>query len=273
MLTAAISPNQSDIQKALGLFLVDVTGLPTAAVIAGQPNRVAEPTLTDFVVMTLIRFQRLRTNVDRLIDAKFTGSIVGTTLTVSDVLLGAGPADGAVLFGLNVPPGTRVISQLDGDPGGNGDYQIDSELQVLTAQTFAAGQKVIEIASEAVVQLDFHSEKYASSASAQAFSAAFRDQYGVDFFRALTAPMNRITPLYADDPQMRPFVNAETNFEWRLVLEARMQVNQTIAVPQEFYDAVTVQLIDVDASYPPDGSAPSLDFSIPGNSQYIPGGL
>jgi hypothetical protein len=269
-LTAPLSPNQSDIQKAVGYFLADVTGLPQAALIAAQPNRVPEPKLTDFIVVTVLRFQRLRTNVDRVIDSKFTGTIADTTLTITEILIGAGPADGSVLFGVGVTPGTRVVTQLTGTLGGVGDYQVDSELALPASQTFAAGFKVIEIASEVTVQLDFHSAKYASSSAAQAFSAAFRDGYGVSFFSALDAPLNRITPLYADDPQMRAFINAETNYEWRWVLDARFQVNQTIAVPQEFYDALTVELIDVDAVYPPDGS---LDFSNPNNSQFIPGGL
>lgn len=272
-LTAPLSPNQSDIQKALKAFLIDITGLPSAAVIAGQPNRVAEPSLKDFVVMTLMRFQRLRTNIDRMIDSKFTGTVTGTTLSLQENLVGLGPTDGSVLFGVGIPPGTRVLDQMTGETGGPGDYQIDSELDIPAVQDFAAGQKVIEIASEAVVQLDFHSADYASSSAAQAFSAAFRDEYGVNFFAALDAPLNGVVPLYADDPQMRPFINAETNYEWRLVLEARMQVNQTITVPQEFFDTATVILINVDAAFPPEGQGPSLDFSNPGNSQYIPGGL
>lgn len=270
-LTAAISPNQSDIQQAVAAFLMDVTGLPAAAVIAAQPNRVAEPTLTDFIVMTVLRFIRLRTNISRVVDSKFAGNMAGGVLTITEILIGSGPLDNAALFGAGVPIGTRVRAQTSGTPGGTGTYTVDSSLDLGPGpQTFSAGYKVIEIASELTVQLDFHSAKYASSSAAQTVSAAFRDEYGVNFFAAMDAPLNRIVPLYADDPQMRPFVNAETNYEWRLVSEARFQVNQTISVPQEFFDAATVQVVSVDATFPPEGS---LNFSVPSNSQFIPGGL
>jgi hypothetical protein len=48
-----------------------------------------------------------------------------------------------------------------------------------------------------------------------------------------------------------PFTNAENQSEWRWVLDAELQVNQVISVPQQYADAVTPTLISVDAVYPP----------------------
>lgn len=269
--TATISPTQSDIQKALGLFLMDVTGLSTAAIVAAIPNKVAEPKFPNFIVMTLLRFERISTSVDGYEDVKFLGTVASQVLTVSQMIAGT-IESGDPLSGTGVPFGTIIVSQIDGVSGGVGTYNINSEIAISQQAVLSAGTKSITMSSVAVVQLDFHSDGYASSGFAQTVSATFRDPYGVEFFAGLDAPLNTIGPLYADQPAMRPFVNAEKNYEWRWVLEARLQVNQTVSVPQQFFDSITVQLIDVDAVYPPDfpGGSFSLDFSNPDNSQYIP---
>ena len=55
-------------------------------VIEGQDNRVPEPKVANFVVMTAILRPRLSTNIDNYADAAFTASIAGNTLNVSSVL-------------------------------------------------------------------------------------------------------------------------------------------------------------------------------------------
>jgi hypothetical protein len=55
-------------------------------------------------------------------------------------------------------------------------------------------------------------------------------------------------PLYADDPRYMPFVNENQQYEWRWVLEACFQVNQTVVVPKQYADAVDV---DSSTSTPP----------------------
>jgi hypothetical protein len=62
-MNVTVSPTQSNIQTALRSFLVSI--LPAnVPVIEGEDNRVAEPSATDFVVMTVIRRERISTNVD-----------------------------------------------------------------------------------------------------------------------------------------------------------------------------------------------------------------
>lgn len=236
--TQTISPAQSDITAAVGAFLMDVTGLANTQIVVGQPNRVAEPSAPTFIVMTPIRFERISTNIDTYDDSSFLGSSTGTALTVTENLVGTVPI-GAVLFGVDVPDGIRILSQASGAPGGPGVYTLSGAVN-LSSQEFAAGGKIIEIDSIVTVQLDFHSDDNSSAQLSQAVSAALRDPYGVSFFAALPAPQNVVVPLYADDPAWRPFINAEQQYEWRWVLEGRFEVNQTIRVQQQFADTVSV---------------------------------
>jgi len=55
--------------------------------------------------------------------AQFTGSIAGRVLTVSSVASGA-LAVGQAVIGIGVSPATLITHQIDGTPGGVGDYQL-----------------------------------------------------------------------------------------------------------------------------------------------------
>ena len=72
----------------------------------------------------------------------------------------------------------------------------------------------------------------------------------MDFFAALSPPLNGVVPLYADDPRQMPFINAESQYEWRWVLEAKLQVNQAVQIPQQFADSAVVDAISVEAEFP-----------------------
>lgn len=64
---ATVSPTEDDVIAAVGNFLLSF--LPTGTqVLQGQPNRVAEPTANNFIVMTPTGQQRLSTNVDTQLD-------------------------------------------------------------------------------------------------------------------------------------------------------------------------------------------------------------
>ena len=244
-----LSPNQSNIQAALASFLSAVTGLtPGTTIISGQNNRVPEPAPPAFIVMTPIRFERLETNLDTYADVKFTGSIAGTVLTVSTIILGT-VTQGATLTGLNLLPGTVVGTQLSGVGGGAGTYTV-SPTQTVATQTISAGGQTLTQGAECVVQLDFHSADLTAGDLAQAVSTAFRDEYATDFFAGLAVPLNGIAPLWADDPRQAPFLNAENAYEWRWTLDARLQANQALSIPQEFADSVTVTPIGVQVKFP-----------------------
>jgi hypothetical protein len=250
---ATVSPNQSNIQQAVRSFLLAVLpatgsdGKPIS-VIAGQQNRSAEPAGSDFVVMTPVAFERLWTNVDASADVKVVGSIVGTTLSITEVISGA-VTPGASLFGTGVAPGTTVVKALGGTAGTQ--FQV-SPSQSAGPQTMSAGATSITQGTNVTVQLDFHgSNDTVAGDMAQTVSTLLRDPFGVTFFAGLDPPMNGVVPLHADDPRQVPFINAEQAYEWRWILEAHLQVNQNVQVPQQYADAATVEVEDVTALYPP----------------------
>jgi hypothetical protein len=250
-----VSPTQSQVQQALGAFLFNVLpavgsdGKPVA-VVSGQQNRVPEPNAADFVIITPINFERLATNQDDSEDVKFTGSIAGSTLTVSSVTFGK-IALGATVYGTGVKAGSVVRSMGQNTSGGVGTYQLTIGGQSVPAGILSAGQKLLTQEAIITVQLDVHGGGLEAGDMAQTISTAFRDEYATTFFAALTPPLNAIAPLHADDPVQAPFINDANQFEWRWTITAKLQVNQTVAVPQEYGDAASITLKDVNALFPP----------------------
>ena len=104
-MTIAIIPNEYDIFSSLRTFLT--ANLPSGVeVIRGQINRVPEPAVPNFVVMTALRKERLETNTDTFADTCFTASIAANgTLTVEGVFYGD-LSLGSVFFGFDIMPGT-----------------------------------------------------------------------------------------------------------------------------------------------------------------------
>jgi hypothetical protein len=233
--TPSITQDQVDV--ALGNFLQSILGLPDGQVIVGQVNRVASPE-GDYVVMWPLRRQRLATNVDTSADAKFTGSIADEVMTITEVFSGVMNV-GATVFGVCVAANTVVDSQLTGDPGGVGTYSVTPS-QNLASTTLSAGQTNVKQATEFVMQCDVHGA--ASGDNAQTLATLFRDRYAVDQFAG-----TGISPLYADDPRQTPFVTAANQYEDRWTVDLHMQIDPVVSVSQEYADAATVTLYDVDA--------------------------
>lgn len=244
-----ISPTQSDIQTALGQFLQTV--LPASTdIVVGLGNRVPEPKTKNFVVMTPLRFTRLGTNFDATADVKFIGSIADTVMSVTEVDFGTIVVD-RPLYGVGVTGGSKIVAQVGGTPGGIGTYTI-SPAQALDACVLAAGSMMLTIAAQADVQLDFHTADTTAADLAQTVSTTFRDEFATRFFGALPAPLNRVSPFHADDPRLVPFVNDQSQYEWRWVVDAKMQATQKVAVPQQFADQAIVGLIEIDEHFPPE---------------------
>lgn len=233
------SITQDDINVALGSFLTAV--LPAGVtIIIGQVNRVPSPE-GDYCVYWPLRRPRLATNVDTSIDAKFTGSIAGTVMTITEVI--AGPMNvGATVFGVGVAANTIVSEQTSGPTGGAGTYTI-SPSQAVTSTTLSAGQTEIEQSTEVVMQVDVHGT--AAGDNVQTISTAFRDAYGVSLFAG-----TGVTPLYAEDPRQLAFQPASVQFEDRWSIDLHMQADPTIAVPQQFADQANVTVIDVIEAFP-----------------------
>lgn len=76
----------------------------------------------------------------------------------------------------------------------------------------------------------------------------FRDQFAADSFAASGI---ELAPLYADDAQQMPIVNGEDQYEERWTCRLVMQINQMVSTGQQSANMVTVDLIDVDSTYPP----------------------
>ena len=236
-----VSPSQTAIYTVLRAFLL--SALPSGTpVIRGQVNRVPEPANSDFAVMWVTSRVRLATNEDTDADALFAGSISGTTLTISVVHYGE-LVVGAEIFGEDVADGT-VVTALGSGTGGVGTYVV-SQSQTVASQPIAAGQANKMQRTQVLVQIDVHGPN--SDDNVQAITTLFRDPYGVDFMSALNPNM---APLYADDPRQIPFTNAEQQIETKYVVEAFLQANQSVTIPQQYADKLTATLINVDAAYP-----------------------
>jgi hypothetical protein len=239
--TYTVSPSQ--ILGADGDFVTMATGVE---VYEGQDNRVPESPFPDQVVMTPIRSPRLTTNVDDYADGLFTGSITGTTMTITAVAPGYPRAlsVGSTIFGVGVASRT-VVTGLGTGTGGTGTYAV-TPAQTVASTALAAGVELLTQSSEVVFQLDFHGPD--SADFSKIASTLFRDAVGTSFFAALNPA---ISPLYADDPAQRPFTNENSQVEYRWVLEAHLQADQTVTVQMQFADVLDVVLVDVDAAYPP----------------------
>lgn len=236
---ALASPTQSDVTSALRAFMLDV--LPAGYdVVLGGDNRVPEPKISKFAVMSPLRFERISTNYDDFQDVKFVGSVSGTTMTVTEVDHGQ-IVVGATLFGVGVADNTVIAS------GSNGTYTL-SKSQSLSSRVLSAGLQPITVSWKHVVQVDFHSTDTTASSAATSIAAALRDDYGTHYFSRITS---LITPLHADEPKSVPFLNEAKQVERRWVLEVSLQVNQTIALPMQYADSAVVGLIEVDSFYPP----------------------
>lgn len=96
-------------------------------------------------------------------------------------------------------------------------------------------------------QVDVHGP--ASANNAQMVTTLFRSDYACMFLAAYNG--GAIQPLFADDPQQMAFADGEKQVEDRWVIQAVLQANPVTTTVQQFADAVTVGLLEVDATYPP----------------------
>jgi len=250
-----VSPNELQVEIVLQSFLL---GLNLASsppqvgpieVVLGQQNRVPEPPGPDFVVFTPVRRERLSTNLDNFQDCAFTGSIAGGVMTVTAVQSGA-IVVGAPVYGPTVAAGTQVASFGTG-AGGAGTYNV-SPPQGVASGPLAAGTYSAEQDVEVTFQVDVHGPN--ASDNAQVITTMMRDPYAVAAFAGAldqnNNPIVGVTPLYASDPRQVPFINAESQYEYRWVLEACVQANQVVSgVPQQFAAAAKVVPISVEAAY------------------------
>ena len=230
-----LTPTQSQILVAFRTVLL--TALPSGIeIVLGQQSRLPEPPGTNFVVLTPILRFRLETNTDFYQDVLFTGSIIGSRLTVSNINFGIiRTAASPILFGVGIAPNTIITSQVSGAPGGIGDYNI-SVAQTITTQAMAAGVVGIEQPTRITIQCDVHGPN--SPDNVQIIATLMRSLYASELFRSLGVDADL---LYAGEPKETPFFNAEQQVEWQWTVDACIQANQTVNVPQQFAGELDIE--------------------------------
>lgn len=242
-MSITISITESQVYTALRSFLTTV--LPAGVeVVKAQTNRVAPPASKDFVTMTSVMQDRLATNVEGYADALFMGSITGNTLTISSVTFGALNV-GSPVFGTGIPLGT-VVTALGTGTGGVGTYTVSGSPLTIASEKIAAGVVTLLYPQKVTIQLDVHGP--ASGDNAVIIAGAFRDTYASEQFATYGYD---VAPLYTTDPRQIPFLNGEGQIEQRWVVDAVLQANPILTIPQQYASALSVALVEVDASYPP----------------------
>lgn len=239
MIVLSTSPGDSKALEALRSFLIAV--LPAGVeVFQAQGNNVPEPQGVDFVIMTPTIRKALATNINVYADCAFVGSVSGSVLTVTSITFGE-IVIGAEFFGVNVTEGTTIESFGTGT-GGVGTYNLSASQTGVTAP-LAAGVKQIIQPAQRTIQLDVHSADLATAGDmAQRICMAFRDETAGDLMGAIDS---NVSPLYADDARQAPFVNAEQQYESRWVVDAMLQINESVKLSQQFSDDVTFNLYPV----------------------------
>jgi len=108
--------------------------------------------------------------------------------------------------------------------------------------TPTTGSKTARQAVQYTIQLDAYGPD--SSDWATILSTMLRDEY------ACLSMAPNVQPLYCDDPRQIPLIDAEAQYEQRWSINAVLQYNPVVSTPMQFFDAATVGLVEVDASYP-----------------------
>jgi hypothetical protein len=79
--------------------------------------------------------------------------------------------------------------------------------------------------------------------------ATLRDEYGCNFFEGQMGE-GVCDPLYADDAKLLPLVDGEEQFEEGWYIDAHFQLNPVTTIPRQYADELTLDMINVQASYP-----------------------
>lgn len=95
------------------------------------------------------------------------------------------------------------------------------------------------------IQIDCYGALAADRATS--ISTILRDEYAAAQFITLGYDMQT---LYADDAQQMPLISGEEQYIERWTFNAILQLNPVLTVAQQTANALTVGIINVDATYP-----------------------
>lgn len=145
----------------------------------------------------------------------------------------------------------RVAEPLNTAARTNSNYVVMTPLRMPRLSTNAEIQASLGLAlaitqsSQCVIQLDVHGPEAFNNSSI--ISALFRSSYAVDFFAA-RATSGTIAPLFADDPRQMAFTSGEQQYEDRYIIEANLQVNQTVTPVAQSARELVLDITDVETS-------------------------
>jgi hypothetical protein len=100
----------------------------------------------------------------------------------------------------------------------------------------------IEQGLELMMQVDCYGKH--SGTWASIISTTFQDTYGCN------ALGPNCQPLYCNEARMIPLTNEELAYEERYSLDMRLQFNPVVTPPQQYTDALDLELVNVDVTYP-----------------------
>lgn len=149
-----------------------------------------------------------------------------------------------------VPVGTEVVQGQDNrvpQPKGAHVVMQNVMLRKLSTNVHSfdtiAQTQTVHAFAEIRMQLDFYGA--AAWEWGQAASALLRDAIGC----SALAPVCQ--PLHADDAALAPLITGEQQYLRRACLDAYLQWNPIVTVPQQFADTLSVILVNVDVEFPP----------------------
>jgi len=99
-------------------------------------------------------------------------------------------------------------------------------------------------------QMSFQIDCYGQGSSelAEMLNVLYRDVYACDLFDSFGFSD---APLYAGDIQQAPYVNGEDQYENRYTFEIELQINSRVTVPLQSCNILGIDLVSVDATFPP----------------------
>jgi len=100
--------------------------------------------------------------------------------------------------------------------------------------------------TKVTMQVDVHGPL--SADYTQIITTLFQSDFGFDKF---AESIYDVRPLYASEPRHMPFTNGEQQIELRWSIDLVMQCNPVLTNAQDFAAQLAINLIDVDAVYPP----------------------
>lgn len=112
--------------------------------------------------------------------------------------------------------------------------------------SYTANSRTVHRPEQMAFQIDCYGA--GSSDLAETLNTLFRDEYAVEQF---AAEAFEIAPLYAGNIMQAPFVNDADQYEERYTFEIEVQVNRSTTVPSESCNILDIDLVSVEAHFPP----------------------